>query len=124
MQTMFEFLARGTDVLPILEKNLGELTPDGEPDRELARKLIEGIAPAVAELKSEIEKHAPEWSWDRMDAITRAILLVGTYEILRCRDIPPAVVMNEAIDIAKEYGTAESAKFVNGVLNALAHRSN
>ena len=47
--------------------------------------------------------------------------MVRVYEIRYGNDAPPAVVMNEAIDIAKEYGTAESGKFVNGVLNAIAH---
>jgi transcription antitermination protein NusB len=122
MQTIFEFLARGNETDPTLVKNIDELKPLGDPDSDLAKKLVDGIAPNVEALKSTVEQCAPEWSWERMDAITRAILLVGAYEILHCRDVPPAVVMNEAIDIAKEYGTAESAKFVNGVLNALAHR--
>jgi N utilization substance protein B len=57
-----------------------------------------------------------------MDPISRAILLLGAYELLMSTDAPAAVVMNECIDIAKEYGTSESGKFVNGVLNALAHK--
>lgn len=122
MQTLFEFLARGTDTETSLTKNIAELRPLGDPDSDLAKKLVDGIAPNVATLKATVEQCAPEWSWERMDAITRSILLVGAYEILHAPDVPAAVVMNEAIDIAKEYGTAESAKFVNGVLNALAHR--
>jgi N utilization substance protein B len=55
-----------------------------------------------------------------MDPISRCILLMGAYELLFANDAPPAVVMNEAIDIAKEYGSDEAGKFVNGVLNAIA----
>ncbi len=58
-----------------------------------------------------------------MDTITRCILMIGGYELLFAKDAPPAVVMNEAIEVAKEFGTEEGAKFVNGVLNALAHGS-
>jgi N utilization substance protein B len=57
-----------------------------------------------------------------MDPISRSILLVGAYELLFQKEAPQAVVMNEAIEIAKEYGNEESGKFVNGVLNAIAHR--
>ena len=55
-----------------------------------------------------------------MDPISRCILLLGTYELLFNKDAPTAVVINEAIEIAKEYGNDESGKFVNGVLNAIA----
>lgn len=122
MQTLFEHLARGTDVDGILKKNVEELKKDGDADEALARTIVEGVVREKDALKASVEQAAPEWPWTRMDAITRSILLVGSYEILHCRDVPPAVVMNEAIEIAKEYGTAESKKFVNGVLNALAHR--
>ena len=57
-----------------------------------------------------------------MDPIARCVLLVGGYELLFANDAPPPVVMDEAIEIAKEYGSSESAKFVNGVLNAIAHQ--
>jgi N utilization substance protein B len=73
-------------------------------------------------LCAAVQEHAPEWPLDRMDTITRSILMIGAFEILHGKDAPPAVVMNEAIEIAKEYGPEESPKFVNGVLNALAHR--
>jgi len=120
MQTLFEFLVRNSDAEVILAKNIEELKKHGEADLALAKQLVEGGVLQKDDLILAIEKYAPEWSWKRMDAITRSILLVGAYELLHCSDVPPAVVMNEAIEIAKEYGTAESGKFVNGVLNALA----
>jgi N utilization substance protein B len=55
-----------------------------------------------------------------MDPVSRFTLLIGCFELLFAKDAPPAVVMNESIEIAKEFGTAESGKFVNGVLNAIA----
>ncbi|MDD5751835.1 MAG: transcription antitermination factor NusB, partial [Candidatus Peribacteraceae bacterium] len=85
-----------------------------------AEKLLAGVASSEGALKEAVQVHAPGWSLERMDPISRSVLLVGTYELLFEKDTPPAVVMNEAIEIAKEYGTAESGKFVNGVLNAIA----
>ncbi len=93
----------------------------GDGDEPFARALLEGTIAKETELKAVVEQHAPEWTFDRMDPIARQVLLAGTYELLHGNDAPPAVVMNECIDIAKEYGTEETGKFVNGVLNAIAH---
>lgn len=101
--------------------NMQEFGGKKNVDVDFAEKLLLGVKKETDTIKKAIEDHAPEWPLNRMDTITRSILLIGAYELLCLKDAPPAVVMNEAIDIAKEYGTAESAKFVNGVLNALAH---
>jgi transcription antitermination protein NusB len=122
MQTIFSYTARGSEVDAALAHNIQELVTHGDVDQNLAAELVTGVISEMDVLKTAIELAAPEWSWDRMDALSRCILLIGAYEILHRKDAPPAVVMNEAIEIAKEYGTEESKKFVNGVLNALAHR--
>ena len=121
MQTLFEKEQRAdADVTSSLVKNGEEV---GELDMNFAETLLLGVLDKRADLESAVAKHAPEWPLDRMDPISRAILLLGAYELLYGNDAPEAVVMNEAIEIAKEYGTKESAKFVNGVLNAIAHRT-
>jgi N utilization substance protein B len=102
-----------------LVRNSKEL---GELDDTFADSLLKGITEHDQDLRKAIESHAPDWPMSRMDPISRAILLLGAYELLMSTDAPAAVVMNECIDIAKEYGTSESGKFVNGVLNALAHK--
>lgn len=117
MQTLFERERRPCDEVESLERNAGEL---GEMDQSFAEMLLLGIAEKESALKEAVAKHAPGWSLERMDPISRCVLLVGAYELLFLKEAPPAVVMNEAIEIAKEYGTAESGKFVNGVLNAIA----
>ena len=121
MQTIFEMQARPSDIDACIKKNIEELGGTEKVDQEFSESLVIGIEAKKDEIRLAIEERAPQWTWDRMDAITRAILLIGGYELLCKKDAPPAVVMNEAIDIAKEYGTAEGAKFVNGVLNALAN---
>jgi len=124
MQTVFEVLARGGgDASKTLERAIAELGGMKAVDYAFSQTLVEGVQKKMEEIQHSIAKHAPEWPWERMDSMTRCILLIGVYELLFCKDVPPAVVMNEAIEVAKEYGTAESAKFVNGVLNALAHSS-
>lgn len=118
MQVLFEREVRPNDPSESLQFNEEEL---GDVDAEFSAKLLAGVLESEQDIKEAIAKHAPGWSLDRMDPIARCTLLVGTYELLFANDAPPAVVMNEAIDIAKEYGTDESGKFVNGVLNAIAH---
>lgn len=123
MQTVFAMQARGADPSSTLSQNIAEFREEAV-DSAFASVLVQGVEKESAVIKRSIEEKAPQWTWDRMDSITRAILLVGGYELLFAKDAPPAVVMNEAIEIAKEYGTEEGAKFVNGVLNALAHPKN
>ena len=121
MQAVFERQIRPIDLSVSLEKNMQEFGGSAAVDCVFAEKLFSGVMKESDAIQKAIEDHAPEWPLVRMDTITRSILLIGAYELLFLNDAPPAVVMNEAIDIATEYGSAESGKFVNGVLNALAH---
>jgi transcription antitermination protein NusB len=119
MQALFEREQHpGIDAMVALKRDAKEL---GEIDASFAEALLEGVLTREEEVKASVCDHAPEWPMDRMDPISRAILLLGAFELLYGNDAPQAVVMNEAIEIAKEYGTEESGKFVNGVLNAIAH---
>ena len=120
MQVLFEREKHPAMTPPehTLSRNAGEL---GEYDQAFAEMLLAGVLEKEGTVKDAVQEHAPQWPLDRMDPISRCILLVGAYELLFQKDAPPAVVMNEAIEIAKEYGTEEGGKFVNGVLNAIAH---
>ncbi|TSC57348.1 MAG: putative transcription termination factor [Candidatus Peregrinibacteria bacterium Greene0416_19] len=120
MQVLFE-REKHTSVDPskTLMTNAREL---GDIDETFAKALLEGVLQKEAEVFDAVQEHAPQWPIERMDPISRAVLLIGAYELLYGNDAPQAVVMNEAIEMAKEYGTEESGKFVNGVLNAIAHR--
>jgi transcription antitermination protein NusB len=120
MQVLFE-RERRPDIDPVttLDNDTQEL---GGSDQDFSLALLSGVLDHEEELKKTVESFAPEWTFDRMDPIARCVLLVGAYELLHLNDAPDAVVINEAIDISKEYGTDECGKFVNGVLNAIAHR--
>lgn len=69
----------------------------------------------------EIKKHLKNWTMERLCAVDRNILRLATCEFLCCVHTPPAVIINEAIEIAKEYSTSDSGKFVNGVLDQVKH---
>lgn len=119
MQVLFEREKHaGGDVTEALSRNVLEL---GEVDQAFAEQILAGVLEREGDVKEAVQTHAPQWPMERMDPISRCILLLGAYELLFGNDAPAAVVMNEAIEIAKEYGTAEGGKFVNGVLNAIAH---
>jgi transcription antitermination protein NusB len=120
MQVLFQHENRPQiDGIEALERNGSEL---GELDSEFALALLKGILEKQDDLKTSIQEHAPGWSMERMDPVSRCVLYIGGYELLYANDAPPAVVMNECIEIAKEYGTEESGKFVNGVLNAMVKK--
>ena len=104
-----------------LHRNIDELKAS-EVDVPFAENLLRGVEDHASDIRQAIIEHAPQWPLERMDRITRALLLIGAYELLFAHEAPPAVIMNEAIDIAKEFGEEESGKFVNGVLNAIAHQ--
>lgn len=122
MQTLFERDARGEDCgIEVLLRNIADLEKEyGTVDADFAQHIFTTYIENRVDVHTHIEKHAPEWPLDRMDPIARAILYIGATEIAYITDTPVAVVMNECIDMAKEYGGSEASKFVNGVLHTLA----
>ena len=82
----------------------------------LARSLVSGVRRNRAELDAMLERTAENWRVERMAATDRNILRLGAYEILYA-ETPDPVVINEAVELAKRYGTAQSAQFVNGILD-------
>ena len=99
----------------LLQRRLGE-----ESLLEFARLLVRGVRQNREKLDELIEDAAENWSLDRMVVTDRNVLRLGTFELLYC-DTPDRVVINEAIELAKRFGTAQSAKFVNGILDRLMH---
>lgn len=87
---------------------------------EFSRSLVAGVRRHRSELDEEIEKTAAHWSLHRMAVTDRNVLRLGAYEMFHS-DTPGRVVVNEAVELAKRYGTAHSAQFVNGILDRLMH---
>ncbi len=87
--------------------------------KEFAMNLFRGVMDHLPEIDDAIVRHLKEWDFDRLGSIERATLRLGAYEALYT-DLDPAVVINEAIEVAKAFGTEQSPKFINGVLDAIA----
>ena len=87
---------------------------------EFARKMAEGVESHRQELDGLIEESSTNWRVDRMSFVDRNILRMGVFELLHLEDIPPNVTLNEAVELAKRFGTADSKAFVNGILDRVA----
>jgi N utilization substance protein B len=90
-----------------------------KPDA-FATNLVIGVGSDQARIDSLISAHSIGWAMDRMPVLDRALLRMGTYELLAHEDVPTAVIISEAVDLATQYSTDESGRFVNGVLAAVA----
>lgn len=92
-----------------------------EPEEEevvaFADILVKGVGDNLERIDAVITKHATNWRLDRMAIIDRNILRFASFELLFLKDVPPKVSINEAIEIAKKYGSMDSGKFVNGILD-------
>jgi transcription antitermination protein NusB len=85
---------------------------------------IQEIVAHIQEIDSLIAKAAPEWPVDRLNKVDLAILRLSIFELLFDRSNPPKVVIDEAVELGKEYGSESTAKFVNGVLGGLLQKEN
>jgi len=87
--------------------------------KEYASRLVQGTLAHQDKIDPLISAHSSHWKIDRMPATDRNILRIGTYELLEEHTVPPKAVINEAIEIAKKFGTNDSANFINGVLDGI-----
>ena len=87
---------------------------------DFAVQLVVGLTEYLGEIDRLVSEHSSGWAIDRMPVVDRCIIRIGTYELLVELDVPVAVVIDEAVELAKEYSTEDSGRFVNGVLAAIA----
>jgi N utilization substance protein B len=85
--------------------------------RAYAEQLVAGVAAHLPAVDALIEKYAANYKLERIAAVDRNIIRLAIYEMFHCDDVPPVVAINEAIEIAKRFGSEESGKFVNGLLD-------
>ena len=97
-----------------------EETPLTDELSEFARQIIFGILPSARELDQLIARYAPEWPLDQIAAIDRNILRMALWEFAVFHETPIKVAINEAVELAKQYGSESAPRFVNGVLGSLA----
>lgn len=87
---------------------------------DLTRALLDGVTTDLALIDEIIVSHSRDWPLARMPALDRAILRLGVYELIARPEVPVAVVIDEAVELAKRFSTDDSGRFVNGVLAAVA----
>lgn len=104
-----------------IQRFCGRRLLDDEPLVTFTRNLVAGVREHRAEIDEAIQRVAENWRLDRMAAIDRNILRLGAFEILFEADVPAKVAINEALELAKRYSTAQSSRFVNGILDKVAH---
>lgn len=121
MQTLYQWDFNGKpddQVVSMLEHNAHEIAADYD-DGGFARQLVEGVIKHKHEIDTIISTYATDWPIEQITLVDRNILRLGTYEMKYADEIPTKVAINEAIEIAKQFGGESSGKFVNGVLGAL-----
>ncbi len=123
LQSLFEWDLNGVEknaVGTVLERNIAEFAPN-KADTPFMMKLLDGILGKQPELDLIIGKAAPEWPIDRISPVDRNILRLGLFELLfsNRNEVPAKVAINEAIELAKQFGGENSSKFINGVLGAV-----
>jgi N utilization substance protein B len=95
-------------------------TPGDPEGREYADRAVRGVADDLEKVDEVIRKASTNWRIERMARVDRNVLRLGTWELLQQADVPRAVVLDEAVELAKRFGSEESGAFVNGVLDRIA----
>ena len=123
MQFLYQVDLRGETAWSEVEDFLDHASKDGVlPDadsKEFARRLILGTKRHKEEIDALLKSVARNWDLRRMAAVDRNILRMSAYEMLWCKDVPPKVAINEAIELGKRFSTANSGAFVNGILDRI-----
>lgn len=122
LDILFQADVRGED--PALTLAAEAARAASEPAREAswlyAREVVDGVIDNAAAIDETIATAAKGWTLARMPAVDRALLRIGTWEIVYNPDVPAAVAIDEAVDLAKEFSTDDSGAFVHGVLGRVA----
>ncbi len=119
LQALYEIDLTGHPAELVLNERLAE-TPLEDNLGVFTRSIVMGILPIVHELDQLIARHAPEWPVDQVAIIDRNIMRIALWEIAVSTQTPLKVAINEAVELAKVYGSDSTPRFVNGVLGSLA----
>lgn len=125
LQTLYEYELRDNlndkslSLDAIVKRNLDRYD-ETIGDKDYVRDLVSGVASLANQLDARIQPVAPEWPIKQISAIDRAVLRIGVYELENLADVvPPKVAINEAVELAKSFGSENSSKFINGVLGTI-----
>jgi N utilization substance protein B len=116
LQALFQIDLSGVDA----KRALDTVFSENETEDSFTRELVEGTTQRLSQIDEKIEQYVIDWKLARMSAVDRNVLRLATFELLvEEKDVPARVAVNEAVELAKKFGTEDSAKFVNGILGAM-----
>lgn len=118
MQMLYQHEVGGQAIEELIATYLSQV-PGEEESKRFARLLFEGVRAKEGELDEILSRYLANWSLSRLAVVDRAVLRIALYEFLHLSNVPTAVTINEAVELAKRYSTDESGKFVNGVLDKI-----
>ena len=121
LDLLYEADIRGTAAIDILaSRSDDDSDGDARPIREFTRELIAGISAQKRKIDELISTYAQGWDMDRLPTVDRNILRLAIYELIWTPDLPEGVVINEALELAKQLSTDESASYIHGVLGKIS----
>jgi len=117
LQVLYAYEMSGDGLQNLIDGILTDIT--NKNDKEFSTKIVNSVIANRKELDEKIAERVNNWEMDRIALIDRILLRIGIAEIFYFSDIPPKVSINEVIEIAKDYSTSNSGKFINGILDAI-----
>ena len=117
LQVLYAYELNGEGLTTLIDGILADLS--SQADINFAKQLINKVVANAKELDIKIQERVANWEMDRIALIDRILLRIGITELFYFPDIPPKVTINEVIEIAKDYSTSNSNKFINGILDAI-----
>jgi N utilization substance protein B len=123
LQVLYEYDLSNHQVGYILENRLKD-NPLEESLLDFSQKIISGVFPLIKHLDEQISKYAPEWPFDQVAIIDRNILRIALWEIVFDPETPIKVIINEAVELGKLFGSDATPRFVNGVLGSVVENQN
>jgi N utilization substance protein B len=119
LQMIFALEANGNSAERVINQFWRE-TPGDPEGREYAERVVRGVAADLEKVDGTIRKASTNWRIERMARVDRNVLRLGTWELAQIDDVPRAVILDEAVELAKRFGSEDSGSFVNGVLDRIA----
>jgi len=117
LQVLYAYEMNGEGLQYLIDGILSDIP--GKKDREFTEKIVNAVIANRKDLDNRIAERVNNWEMDRIALIDRLLLRIGIAEIFFFPDIPPKVSINEVIEIAKDFSTSNSGKFINGILDAI-----
>jgi N utilization substance protein B len=122
VQALYQLEVRGEKSAEALLRLFWESAEAGTQSKTFGETLVRGVREDKQRIDELIRESTEHWRIERLSPVDLSVLRVATYELLRHRDVPMSVVLDEAIEVARRFGSTESATFVNGVLDQIAQR--